>query len=80
MTVISTSRGTQLDIEKCVKNVGGNRFNLVLAAALRSKEIKLEHKKAGHTTHINSPISALLEIQEGKLSDEYVRLVGMKQD
>jgi len=33
------------------------------------------HKAAGHTTQVNAPVSALLEIQEGKIGREYLKRV-----
>jgi DNA-directed RNA polymerase omega subunit len=69
------SRSPDVDIDQCVKNVGDNRFDLVLIAAARSKEIARRHKLSEDTTHINAPINALLEIQEGKIGREYLKKI-----
>ena len=64
---------TPIDTDKCVENIG-NRFNLVLAAAVRVRELKRGHRKlitgnAGHT------ITALKEIEEGLVGIELLRKV-----
>jgi DNA-directed RNA polymerase omega subunit len=70
----SASRGTTIDTEKCVVNVGG-RFDLVLIAAARSREIARQHKFDEKTTQVNAPVSALLEIQAGKIGREYLKKI-----
>jgi DNA-directed RNA polymerase omega subunit len=69
------SRGTDIDTEQCVENVGGNRFNLVIIAAARSRELSRKHKHAELTTQINAPVTALLDIQEGRVGKEYLKKV-----
>ena len=69
---ITVSNG--LDIEKAVEMVGGSRFELILIAATRSREIAQSH-------NINNPkdikntkpnIQALREIEDGKIGREYL--------
>ena len=72
---LTQSRGPSIDTEKCVAQVGGNRFNLVLIASIRAKELSRRHRKAELTTPLHSPVSALLDIQEGKVGPEYLRRV-----
>jgi DNA-directed RNA polymerase omega subunit len=55
--------------------VGGNRFDLVLIAAARAREIARNHKSAELTTQVNSPVSALIDIQEGRVGIEYLKKV-----
>jgi DNA-directed RNA polymerase omega subunit len=75
MTKLKTSsRGTTIDTDKCVANVGG-RFDLVLIATARAREIARKHKHDENTTQVNAPVSALLEIQEGKIGREYLKKV-----
>jgi DNA-directed RNA polymerase omega subunit len=69
------SRGTDIDTEQCVENVGGNRFNLVIIAAARSRELSRKHRHAELTTQINAPVTALLDIQEGRIGKEYLKKV-----
>jgi DNA-directed RNA polymerase subunit K/omega len=47
----------------------------VLIATVRARELSRRHKAAGHTTQINSPVSALLDVQEGKIGREYLKRV-----
>jgi DNA-directed RNA polymerase subunit K/omega len=69
------SRSSDVDTEKCVKNVGGNRFDLVLIAAARSREISRRHRLSESPVHVNAPITALLEVQEGEIGREYLKKV-----
>ena len=72
---LTDSRGPNIDTQKCVEQAGGNRFDLVLIATVRARELSHRHKAAGHTTQVNAPVSALLEIQEGKIGREYLKRV-----
>jgi len=69
------SRGPMIDTEKCVRNVGLGRFDLVLIATARAREISRQRKASESIEHINPGVSALLEIQEGKIGIEYLRKV-----
>ena len=69
------SKGTLVDNDLCVENVGKNRFDLVLIAAARAREISRQHKNSESKEHINSPVQALLEIQVGKIGREYLKRV-----
>jgi DNA-directed RNA polymerase omega subunit len=75
MRKLSDSRGTLIDTEQCVENVGTNRFDLVLIAASRSREIRRQHKESEKREHIFPIITALQEIQEGKIGKEYLSKV-----
>ena len=72
---LTDSRGPQVDTEKCVVQAGGNRFDLVLIATVRARELSRRHKAAGLATQVNSPVSALLDVQEGKIGPEYLKKV-----
>ena len=70
------SRGTEVDIEKCVEAVGGNRYNLVLIGAERSREIKRQTSESMLKTMMAGTIvPALLEIQQGKVGIEYLNKI-----
>ena len=69
------SRGTTINTEQCIENVGGNRFDLVIIAAARSREISRRHHQAELSTQINAPVAALLDIQEGRVGKEYLKKV-----
>ena len=72
---LELSRGPQIDTEKCVENVGMGRFDLVLIAAARAREIKRHNRDSEKREHVHSNITALLEIQEGKIGREYLAKV-----
>ena len=59
------SRGPAIDIERCVEAVGGNRFNLVLIASAKSREIRRQHASSEKREHVHSIITALSEIEAG---------------
>ena len=76
MTRIKTlSRGPSIDMEKCVELAGGNRFNLVLIAAARAKELGRKHRNDERQDYPNSMVSALLDVQSGVVGPEYLRKV-----
>jgi len=66
------SRGTSIDTNKCVENVGGNKFDLVLAAAARAREIKRLNRNSKLFEHTHAVVTALLDVQEGKIGKEYL--------
>jgi DNA-directed RNA polymerase subunit K/omega len=59
------TRATQVDIEKCIDKTGFGRFDLVIAAAQRVRELKIRARESGQ--HI-SAVDALLEAQNGQLN------------
>jgi DNA-directed RNA polymerase omega subunit len=68
-----TSRVEQIDIEKCVKNSGVGRFDLILMAAARAREIRKQHKTSQEFEHTHTPVTALLEIQANPIDiEEYL--------
>jgi DNA-directed RNA polymerase subunit K/omega len=69
------SRGTKIDTEACVALSGGNRFNLVIMAAARSREIRRQHKESQKFEHVHTTVTALLEFQEGKYDSEYLKRI-----
>ena len=71
----SESRCTELDNDLCVEMAGGNRFNLVIMAAARAREIRRQNSGSEKFEHLHSPVSALLDFQTGKLGPEYIKRV-----
>jgi DNA-directed RNA polymerase omega subunit len=71
---IGLSRGPEIDTDMCVANIG-NRYNLVIVAAHRAKEIKRQHKESMKREHVHSNLTALLEIQAGKIGPEYLKRI-----
>lgn len=72
--IMSLSRGTSIDTEKCVEKIG-SRFDLVIVAAIRARELAHTHRKAENPGQLNAPVQALLDIQEGRVGKEYLRKV-----
>jgi len=70
-----SDRSMNLDMDLCVENAGGNRFNLVLMAAARAREIRRQQSSSTRFEHIHTPVTALMEFQEGKIGPEYIRKV-----
>ena len=64
---LELSRGTRIDTELCTEMVGGSRFNLVLIASERAREIRRQNKDSEKREHVHSIVTALEEIQEGKV-------------
>jgi DNA-directed RNA polymerase omega subunit len=76
---IGLSRGPTIDTENCVKNVGGNRFNLVLIAAERAREIRRQNKDSDKREHVHSILTALTDIQEGRVNENYITKLKFKE-
>ena len=71
------SRNLQIDTEKCVRAVGSYRYDLVLIASERLRELKRQNK---HGTRYYTAIDALLDIQEGLVDPiEYLAKVDTKK-
>ena len=67
ITTITLSRGPGIDTEKCVENVGMSRFDLVLIASERAREIKRQHRDNPYAAfgQVHTIVTALEEIQAG---------------
>ena len=66
-----------LDIQKCAANVGGSRFELVLIAATRAREIANTRNIASRnnpTLKYETKITteALKEVEQAKIGREYL--------
>ena len=66
-----------IDVQKCVKNIGGNQFELILIAATRAREIansRIIAQKANPQLKYPTRIvtAALEEVIEGKIGREYL--------
>ncbi len=71
----SLSRGTEINLEQCVENAGGNRFDLVIMASARARELARRHKHDERKEHIHPTVTALLEFQSGKFNKDYLKRV-----
>ncbi len=67
MKILDLSRGPSLDMEKCVQAAGGNRFNLVLIASARTREIRRQHAHSDKREHVHAIITALADIEAGTI-------------
>jgi len=69
------SRGSEIDTQKCVENVGDNKYDLILIASARAREIRRQHKDSDQFEHIHSTVTALLDVQDGRVGREYLKRV-----
>jgi DNA-directed RNA polymerase omega subunit len=65
MKTLVASRGPELDNQKLVLNCNDFRYDLVLIAAARAREIRRQNKGSEKYEHNFPIVTALLEIQEG---------------
>lgn len=68
---VTNPRTDKLDIAKCASLVDG-QFKLVLISARRAREIKRQNLRSQKFEHNHPGVTALLEIQEGKVGQEYL--------
>ena len=68
------SRGPDVDTNKCVEMIG-NRYDLILVAAIRSREIARQHRHSEAKHHIYPGVTALLEIQNGEIGPDYLKRI-----
>ena len=73
--MFSKSRGPDLDTQACVNQVGGSKYDLVLVAAARARELAQTHRANFESTSVHAPVSALLDIQRGLVGREYLRKI-----
>jgi DNA-directed RNA polymerase omega subunit len=69
--------GTEIDVDRALVNVGGNRFEMILIAATRAREIESTRRIAqnadSNLKYRNRTVSAALqELEEGKIGREYL--------
>jgi hypothetical protein len=60
------SRGPEIDMEKCVRQAGGGRYDMVLIGAQLLRELKRIHRE--DTNRYVTCVDALHEIQAGQVS------------
>ena len=76
MKPITDSRGSQIDLEQCVA-VAGSRYDLVIAASQRLRELKRQARETG--AYVTS-VDALLEMQQGRINmTQYLAKVKIPQ-
>jgi len=57
------SRGPKIDMEQCVRQAGGGRYDMVLIGAQRLRELKRVHRE--DATRYVTCVDALTDIQNG---------------
>lgn len=60
------SRGPEIDMEKCVREAGGGRYDMVLIGAQRLRELKRIHRE--DTSRYVTCVDALNEIESGQVN------------
>ena len=60
------SRGPTLDLDKIVQEVGINRFDLIIQASSRARQIRRLNQSSDRFEHTHPVMTALLELQEEK--------------
>ena len=65
------SRGSQVDMEKVIRQSGHGRFDMVIQATQRAREIKQQNKHSTKEEHLHGPVTSLLEIESGKVDQDY---------
>jgi DNA-directed RNA polymerase omega subunit len=80
MTIRAVNTVERYNIDNCIKPFNGNRFQMILAGALRAREIAnkrtIADKNGDRTRHANKPtVEALVEIDQGKFGAEYLNKI-----
>ena len=70
----------KVDIDKCLEAFGGNRFYLILGAAVRAREIAsqrvFQERNGVRVPHESKPtVEALREFADGKVGKEYLNKI-----
>ena len=61
-----TSRGPELDLDKAIELAGGNRFDMIIQASARARQIRRQNQSSDRFEHTHPIMTTLLEFQEGK--------------
>jgi DNA-directed RNA polymerase subunit omega len=67
---------SKIDLDKCVSNIG-NRFDLVLVASQRVRELSRGNMKQVNT-HNGVSVTALQEIEQGFVTRDYLKRIRFK--
>jgi len=68
------------DTDKCVEMIG-NRFDLVLVAAQRARELRRGNLPLIDNSNKSTPaVLALKEIEQGKIGIEYLKKLGKEHE
>ena len=75
MKTMILSRGPEVDMQQCVTNIGEGKYDLILVAAARAREIRRQNKDSDKFEHTHPCVTALLDIQAGRVGIEYLKKV-----
>jgi DNA-directed RNA polymerase omega subunit len=71
MIMRKVSRGSQVDMERVIRQSGNGRFDMVIQATQRAREIKQQNRHSMREEHLHGIVTALLEIESGKVDQDY---------
>ena len=74
MSQVTYSRGSTVDVEKCVENVG-NRFMLIVVGAAKVRELAYKNKHSERFEHRHPVVTILKEIEAGKVNADDLKLI-----
>ena len=69
------SRGSTVDVEKCVANMGNNRFMLIVVGAARVRDSAYKNKHSNRVEHRHPVVTVLKEIENGELDLSGIKLM-----
>jgi DNA-directed RNA polymerase omega subunit len=77
MSVKAVNTVERYNIDNCLKPFNGNRFQMILAGAIRAREIAnkrtIADKNGNRKPYANKPtVEALCEIDQGQFGAEYL--------
>jgi len=58
-----------------VQQMRGNRFDLIIMASARAREIKRLNANSNRFEHVHTALTALKEFESGKLGPEYIKRI-----
>ena len=80
MAIKATNTVERYNIDNCLEPFGGNRFHMILAAAVRAREIASQRtmleRNGSKLKYLNKPaVETLCEIDQGKIGAEYLNKI-----
>jgi DNA-directed RNA polymerase subunit K/omega len=64
------SRALDLDMQKCVEQSGGSRYDMIIMASARARELRHQHRSSQEHEYQHTVITALLEVQKNELDQK----------
>ena len=61
------SRVLELDTQRCVERSGGSRYDMIIMASARAREIRHKNRSSQEHALQHTVVTALLEVQAGAL-------------